>query len=113
MIDGNGYIVYDNNNQVIERSSSENMEALDTTGPGFDLDQDHLTNFRESIINGQRPVSSIEDANVSVHLCHLGNIAYRTQHVLVCDPATGKITGDDEATALWSRVYEPGWEPSV
>lgn len=113
VIDGNGYVVYDNKNNEIKRVSEKSTNALDTTGPGFDLDQDHLNNFRESILSGKKPASFIEDANKSVHMCHLGNIAYRTKRVLNCDPKNGRILNDEEAMALWGREYEAGWEPSV
>jgi hypothetical protein len=43
----------------------------------------------------------------------LGNIAYRLQRDLRCDPLTGRVVGDPEADALWGREYEPGWEPKV
>ena len=114
VIDGNGYIAYDNKNQEIKRASAKASNALDTTGPGFDLDQDHLDNFRSCVLySGKQPVSHIEDANKSVHLCQLGNIAYRTQRTIQCDAATGKILHDEEAMELWGREYEAGWAPSV
>ncbi len=113
VIDGNGYVVYDNKNKEIMKKNDASTNALDTTGPGFDMDQAHLNNFRECIISGKKPASFIEDANKSVHLCHLGNIAYRTKHVLNCDDKTGKILGDEEAMKLWGRDYEAGWEPNV
>ena len=113
VIDGNGYIAYDNSNEEIKRASSEQTNALDATGPGFDLDQDHLGNFRACVISGKPPASRIDDANKSVLLCQLGNIAYRTKRVLECDPQSGKIKGDEEAMKLWGREYEAGWEPSV
>ncbi|WKN30846.1 Gfo/Idh/MocA family oxidoreductase [Porifericola rhodea] len=113
VIDANGYHIYDNNNQLIESSTSSSATATNTTGPGFDLDQDHLENFRTSIINNKRPVSYIEDANISVHICHLGNIAHRVGRSLECNPRNGKITGDEEAMKLWGRSYEAGWKPSV
>ncbi|WPP50972.1 Gfo/Idh/MocA family protein [Catalinimonas niigatensis] len=113
VIDGNGYMVYDNSNKEIRRVSEKSTNALDATGPGFDLDQDHLNNFRACVISGKQPASHIEDANKSVHICHLGNIAHRTKRVLNCDPKNGKILGDEEAMALWGRDYEAGWEPNV
>lgn len=113
VIDGNGYVAYDNSNKELKRASQSNTNALDATGPGFDLDQDHLTNFRDCIRSGKQPASHIEDANKSVHICHLGNIAHRTKRVLNCDPKNGKIIGDQEAMALWGRTYENGWELNV
>jgi len=29
------------------------------------------------------------------------------------DPSNGHIVNDPEAQRLWSRTYEPGWEPIV
>jgi predicted dehydrogenase len=113
VVQGNGYTLYDNQNKELKKRSGDRANPLDATGPGFDLDADHLANFREAIRQGVRPHSYIEDANKSVLLCQLGNIAHRVQRTLHCDPATGKIEGDAGATALWGRQYEPGWQPVV
>ncbi len=113
VVQGNGYTLYDNQNKELKKRSGDKTNPLDATGPGFDLDADHLANFREAIRQGVRANSYIEDANKSVLLCQLGNIAHRVQRTLHCESATGKITGDAEATALWGREYEPGWQPVV
>jgi hypothetical protein len=57
--------------------------------------------------------SDIPDAYVTTMYPLLGNIAHRTGRNLNIDPATGKIINDPEAMKLWSREYEPGWEPKV
>ena len=57
--------------------------------------------------------SEIEEGHKSTLLCHLGNIAYRAGRVLRCDAKTGAIQADKEASALWTRKYEKGWEPKV
>jgi len=112
IVDGNGYVIYDNDNREVENSSSGEADPIDTTGPGFDLDRDHINNFAVSIREGRRPVTDIRDANVSVHNCHLGNIAHRTGRVINCDPHNGHIIGDRQAVdQFWSREYEPGWAP--
>lgn len=113
IIEGNSYTIYDNKSREVKKMSASEVNTVDTTGPGFDLDVDHLTGFRESIKTGKKPVTYIEDANKSVHLCHLGNIAHRTKQVLECDPKTGRVTNSDEAMALWGREYEAGWDPVV
>ena len=112
VVDGNGYVIYDNDNEVVRRSKESEGE-IDFTGPGFDLDVDHITNFLDCVRTGERPVTDIRDANISVHICHLGNIAYRTQRQLQCNTYNGRIIGDNNAMKLWRRSYEPGWEPSV
>ena len=40
----------------------------------------------------------------------IAQLAGRTLH---CDPANGRIVGDEEAMKHWNRTYEPGWELSV
>lgn len=114
IVDGNGYVIYDNDNEERYNSRTDNGEAVDPTGPGFDLDVDHLTNFINSIHEGKRPASDIRDVNISVHICHLGNIAHRTGRVINCNTHNGRIVGDREAmNNLWKKEYEPGWEPIV
>jgi hypothetical protein len=47
-------------------------------------------------------------------LCHLGNIAYRTESTLKCDPRTGHILNNQRAMDnLWGCEYRSGWEPKV
>ena len=110
---GNEYVVYDNDNNVIRQAKSGSADSTDTSGPGFDLDKDHHDHFIKCIQNSQRPRTHIADANISVHNCHLGNIAYRTGRAIHCDPHDGTIIGDNEAMRYWSKEYEPGWKPTV
>lgn len=109
----NGYTTFDNEGNERNKVTIDEENELDTTGPGFDLDADHLANFRDAIREGSSLNSPIEDVNISVLLCQLGNIAYRTGRTLNCDTTTGKIINDEEAMELWGREYEPGWEPTV
>jgi predicted dehydrogenase len=98
---GGGYAVYDPRGNEAKRES----------GPGGDVE--HLENFIAAIREGTPLNSEIEEGHKSTLLCHLGNIAYRTGRSLKCDPKNGHIVDDSDATALWSREYEPGWEPKV
>lgn len=110
---GNAYKVYDLKNKLIKEVSDKSESTLDTTGPGFDLDKDHVINFVDAIKFGTRPRTHIEDANKSVHICHLGNISQRVGRSLTINPSNGAIIGDDEAMKYWSREYEEGWAPVV
>jgi predicted dehydrogenase len=75
----------------------------------------HITNFVAAVRANDPGLlhSEIEEGHKSTLLCHLGNIAHRTGDSLKCDPANGRILNNDEAMKLWSREYEPGWEPKV
>ena len=113
IIDRSGYVIYDNeNNEIARRIRGETVDALDTRGGGSLTDL-HITNFLDSIRGNASTTAPIDEGHKSQLLCHLGNIAQRTGGALTCDPTTGRIVNDPDATALWSRDYEPGWEPEV
>jgi predicted dehydrogenase len=113
-----GYTVYANapERTVIERVEGvgdAGADATDIASPDASLDGVHLLDFLAGVRDG-RPVSSpIDEGHKSVLLGHLGNIAWRTGRVLDIDPKNGHIVGDDDAMRLWSREYEPGWEPGA
>ena len=43
----------------------------------------------------------------------LSNIAWTLGRTLTLDQRNAHILNDAGAQALWSREYEPGWEPKV
>ncbi len=96
-----GYSILDMKNKVISTHA-------DRAG-----DTDHLANFLDSIRHSRRPHADIEEAHRSTLLCHLGNIAFRTQTTLQIDAANGHIKNLPDADAWWSKAYEKGWEPHV
>ncbi len=99
---GGGYAICD--------LEGREVEAVD--GPKDD--RQHLIDFLEGIRN-DAPLdlnSEIEEGYKSTLLPLLGNIAHRTGRSLTCGEK-GRIEGDADAEALWSREYEPGWEPEV
>ena len=76
---------------------------------------EHLANFL-SAIRADTPLdlnAEIDKGVKSTLLCHLGNIAQRTGRALKCDPANGRIVGDEEAMTHWRRDYANGWAPTV
>ncbi len=112
ILDRSGYEVYDNDNRLLRRDIQQGGgSALDTRGGGR-LTVAHIDNFLNSIRGLDEPHSPVGDARKSSLLCHLGNIAQRTDGAIDCDPKTGRIV-DDDAMKHWSREYEPGWEPAV
>ena len=101
VIRGNGYKIYDMKSNEVE------------SGTGKGGDSDHFADFLDAVRTARLPNADIEKAHQSTLLCHLGNIAYRTQSVLTTDPSNGHIQGNPKAEALWSREYAAGWEPTV
>jgi hypothetical protein len=101
VIEDNGYRILDGRNKEIAKKTGEGVE------------RDHIANFVACIKSGQRPNADIAEAHKSTLLCHLGNIAHRTNRVLATSEKDGHIVGDEEAMKLWSKEYRKGWEPKV
>lgn len=76
-------------------------------------DPAHFGNFIEAVRGNAKLNSPIDEGQKSTMLCHLGNLAYRTDTVVRCDPKTGKILDNPAADKLWSREYRPGWEIKI
>lgn len=113
VLDRSGYQHYDADNVLIRADiGSAESDALDTRGAGGMTDS-HIANFLDAVRTGAALHSPIEEGHMSTLLCHLGNIAHRVGRSLQTDPQTGQISGDEEAMKLWTRDYEPGWEPVV
>ena len=103
---GSGYMVYDREGNELRRVAV----PPDLAGANTAV---HLTNFMDAIRQRGKLTSDIEEGHKSTLLCHLGNIAQRTGGALDCNSANGRPLHNKEAIKLWSREYEPGWEPKV
>jgi predicted dehydrogenase len=74
------------------------------------LDVAHIGNFVAAIRGEAELNSPIDEGQKSTMLCHLGNIAYRTNTVVRCDPQTGAVIDNPAAARLWARpAYRAGW----
>lgn len=115
LLDAEEYIFYDLKNNVTRERRAAG--AADPTNPvsstSFEEEVRHFRNFADAIRDGAKPNSPIEEAHKSVTMLQLGNIAQRVGRTLRCDAKTGRPIEDAEAMKLWSREYEPGWEPKV
>ncbi len=77
-------------------------------------DPAHMGNFIEAIRGNAKLNSPISEGQKSTMLCHLGNIAYRTNTVVRCDPKTGKLIDNPAGEKLWKRAaYRTGWDVKV
>lgn len=84
-------------------------KAISTEKAAGGGDPAHMGNFLDAIRGTAKLNSPIDEGQKSTMLCHLGNIAYRTNTVVRCDPKTGKMIDNPEGEKLWSREYRPGW----
>jgi predicted dehydrogenase len=110
----NGYRVYDADNRLIKEVDSKDIiDGRDPSSPSDQLDIVHINDFIDAIKTNRRPHADIAELHKSTTLVELGNIAWRTGQRLVIDPSSGHVLNSPEAQALWSRTYEPGWEPIV
>lgn len=69
----------------------------------------HMQDFLARIADRGRPVADIEEGYISTASCILANMALKLSRTLAFDPATGRVTGDDEATRLLARPYRAPW----
>ena len=72
----------------------------------------HMLNFFNTIRGKENLTSPLEIATISNLYSNYANIAYRIGKSFDIDTTTGRIY-DREAMKLWSREYEPGWEPRI
>lgn len=113
IVDRQGYELYDAAGELVgERKREETSAAssADLVGAG-ELTDLHIQNFIETVRGtAANQHSPIQEGVVSTLMCHLGNLAYRTDGALTLDPTTGRPTSS-QAMALWGREYQPGWAP--
>ena len=109
---GDNYTVFDLKDNIIKEVSPEKTgDATNTVSPFENADQLHIRNFFDGIRNGSdKLAANIDSGHKSTLLVQLGNIAQRVGHSLDIDPSNGHIIKDKEASKLWSREYEKGWE---
>ncbi|MEM6358702.1 MAG: Gfo/Idh/MocA family oxidoreductase [Bacteroidota bacterium] len=117
MLTRKGYWLYDLKGNEINFIKEESpMDAATATEDtiGFDiLTVNHIKNFFAAIREGETLHAPIDDASISTHLCHLGNIAQDLEISLDIDPRSGQVLNNDKAMSYWKRDYESGWEPKL
>ncbi|HVG16510.1 MAG TPA: Gfo/Idh/MocA family oxidoreductase [Chitinophagaceae bacterium] len=110
----NDYTIFDNNKKPVEKIKDDTpYDPNNKVSPTEILDVTHLQNFVDAIRGEAKQTAPILEGHKSTLLPQLGNIAYRVGRTLNCNPVNGHIIDDKEATALWGRTYEKGWEVKV
>src|SRR5437762_856661 len=113
VVDRDGYTIYDVKEKVVKSSLAGHPGDALNLSADDDMTAQHIGNFLDAIRTGAALHQPITEGAKSVLLGHLGNIAQSTGRALRIDPASGHITGDDEAMKSCQREYAPGWAPVV
>lgn len=111
-IDRSHYKLYDRVGKLVKEVRSDGKEGGTSLGGGGDLSTLHAVNFFDTIRGKAELTSPIEMGAVSQMLTHYANISSRIGKGFDVDAVTGRIY-DRDAMKLWSREYEPGWEPKL
>jgi len=111
-VDREKYILYDRGGKVVKENSASSNEGGIALGGGGDMTTGHVINFFEAVRGKEKLTAPIDDASISMAMVHYANIAYRIDKGFDVDEGTGRIF-DRDAMKLWSRDYEPGWEPTA
>ena len=115
LLEGDNCTIYDKAGKIMKQlKSSEVADPTNTlSSTGANLDTLHFKNFMDAIRLDVPLNSPILEANKSVTMLQLGNIAWRTGRALHLDNTNGHIQDDADAMKLWQRDYAPGWKPEV
>jgi len=106
------YMLYSRNGELLRSYDSDSVEAGNVLGGGGDMSTKHVQNFFDGIRGKAKLNAPIVDASISNAMVHFSNVAYRINSSFDIDDKTGLMFNKD-AMALWSRNYEPGWEPNL
>jgi hypothetical protein len=97
---------------MVKESQSNSNEEGTALGGGGDTSTAHIVNLLDAIRGKGNLHAPISDGVITMAMVHYANIAYRVGKGFDVDDATGRMY-DREAMKLWSREYEPGWEPVI
>jgi predicted dehydrogenase len=114
---GDSYKIYDPAGKLVKEVSSltpsNELQGRNIESPNLGMDNLHVSDFLDAVRNNRHPNCDVEEGHKSVVAMLLSNISWRVGRDLKTDPKNGHILDDTEASKLWSREYEKGWEPKI
>ncbi len=111
-VDRGGYKLFDRRGRLVRERQSGGDEGGTALGGGGSQSTMHVVNFFNTIRGQDTLKSPIDEGVKSTHLGHLANIASRIGKGFDVNCQNGQAL-DRDALGLWSREYEPGWEPKI
>jgi hypothetical protein len=100
-VDRGGYKLVDRMGKVTKSATAPPEGVMATL---------HVINFLDTIRGKVKQHSPIDEGAKSTLLCHLANMSSRIGKSFEVNTQNGNPK-DKDAMKLWSREYEPGWEP--
>ncbi len=113
LIDRGGYQVFNLNDKMLNEfkaeksASSQDLLSIDS------MTTKHFENLINAIRDGEKLRAPVAEANISVTMLQLSNVAWKMNRALHLDKSTGHILNDPKAMKMWGREYEKGWEPKI
>jgi len=101
VMSGTGYKLYNREGELLKEEDS-----------GTDPSALHYANFFNAIRGKDKLNSPVDEVEKTTLWCHLANISYRLGRGFDVNCRNGQAL-DRHAMKLWSREYEPGWEPKL
>jgi predicted dehydrogenase len=113
LVDRDGYAIFDLEDRKIEEVKTNTTTTTSDLRSADTMTDRHFQNLVNAIREGEALRSPIAEGNVAVTMLQLSNVAWKIGRALKVDPATGKVTGDPQASAFCQREYEKGWELTI
>jgi hypothetical protein len=101
LIDRDGYQVFSLDDKLIQEFSTQKSSTTQDLQSIDDMTTQHFQNLLNGIRTGEKLRAPIEEANVSVTMLHLSNIAWKLDRTLHLDKQNGHVLGDKEAMTMW------------
>jgi len=113
LVDRGGYQVFNLNDKMLNEFKAEKSASTQDLLSIDSMTTRHFENLINAIRAGEKLRAPIEEANISVTMLQLSNVAWKMNRALHLDKRTGHILNDPEAMKMWGREYQKGWEPKV
>ena len=113
LIDREGYQVFSLDDKLLQEFSTQTASTTQDLQSIDAMTTQHFGNLLDAIRTGAKLHAQIEEANISVTMLHLSNIAWKLGRELHLDKRNGHVIDDEKAMAMWRREYAKGWEPKV
>jgi predicted dehydrogenase len=104
---GGGWQVFEGDGRVRASRPVVSQPSARKFGSIIDL---HFDDFFTCMRTRAKPRADVEEAHLSMNVCHLGNISYRLgNRKLKWDGTQERFTGDDAANKLLKATYRKPW----